>query len=569
MKAVSPWAPAVIFFVCLASAAAEDKQASGRSLGCNPDFEPATPSYGFVEEERRKNFDIPENAKVGEIHYTRLPIFDESNPEEDNFLYRWANRFHIMTREEVITRQVLFNSGDDYEQRLVDETARVLRRREYLYDVDVRPVSQCDDKVDVEVITKDVWSFTPEISFDRSGGENTYRFGIQESNLFGFGKQIAITRDKDNERDSNEVIYKDDNVLGSWIQTRIAFVNSDDGSNQFFNLSRPFFSLDTRRSWAIRLENIERDDTQYFRGDDATEVRHEIEDYIVQYGFSKGLQNDRARRWIVGYRYRDDRFFPGDEFPPPSPFPRDKEMSYPFLAYQEVEDDYTTAFNLDQIHRTEDLHLGHTLFARVGYAATGLGSSQDRLVFEGVFNDTLIYNEDILLRHELEWESLWNLDTHASEDVLISWGARYFKRQTSHRSFFAKLEGVWSHNLNTNQQVVLGGDNGVRGFENRFQVGDRRVVFSMEERMYTDIHLFNLIRLGWALFVDVGRAWEPGEDDGIDEDILANAGFGLRLASSKAEAGRIAHLDFAFPLTNRDDPEVDTVLIAFNVKSVF
>lgn len=543
-------------------------QGQDKALTCNPDFEPADGSYAFVEEETPA-YEIPDDAVIDEIHYTRLPIFDESNPRENNILYRWANRFHVLTREPVISQQVLIEEGQPYDQRLLEETARLLRRRDYLYDVDVRAVSHCNDKVDVEVITKDVWSFTPELDFDRSGGDNTYGIGITDTNIFGSGKHLSLSHDKDTDRTSSKLEYKDDNVFGSRVETRIAYTDSDDGSNQFFSLQLPFYSLDTRRSWAVRLENEERDDPQFFRGDDVTEVEHEVEDYLVRYGFSSGLQDGVVHRWNLGYHYQEDRFRQGDELPPPTEFPVDKTMSYPFVSFESLEDNYDTAFNLDQIHKTEDLHLGLRLYGRIGYAAESFGSDQDRIVLNGAYSDTLQYNDNVLWRQQLEWEGMWNLDADRAEDVIVSYRMRYFRRQTSHRSFFANFNAVYSKNLNTHRQVVLGGLTGTRGFENRFQVGDRRAVLNLEERMYTDIHLLNLIRIGWALFIDVGRAWEPGVDDGLEDNYLANIGFGLRLASSKAEAGRIAHIDFAFPLTNKDDPDVDSPLVAVNIKSSF
>jgi hypothetical protein len=68
--------------------------------------------------------------------------------------------------------------------------------------------------------------------------------------------------------------------------------------------------------------------------------------------------------------------------------------------------------------------------------------------------------------------------------------------------------------------------------------------------------------------VDAGRVWSDVET-GSREDWLADIGFGLRLASSKAASDRIAHLDFAFPLTNQSDPAVDSVLVSFTVKGSF
>jgi hemolysin activation/secretion protein len=95
------------------------------------------------------------------------------------------------------------------------------------------------------------------------------------------------------------------------------------------------------------------------------------------------------------------------------------------------------------------------------------------------------------------------------------------------------------------------------------------MALTLEERMYTDIHLFNLIRVGWAMFIDIGRAWNPDGDDGIEDDYLASAGLGLRLASSKSDKGSLLHIDLAFPLTNKDDPDVDSAEVSVKMKTRF
>ena len=536
--------------------------------GCQYEFEPAPGGYLFVAADEQQ-FEIPKRSKFGQVHYTRLQIFDESDPRENNWVYRWANRFHVTTREDVISNQVLISSGESYDTRLIEETARLLRRRKYLYDADVRPVNFCGNRVDIEVITRDIWSFTPEASFKRSGGENTYRFSLRETNILGSGQELALVSKKDLDRETTQFAYKNNNLMGSRIAGRLVYSDNDDGSDQLVFVRLPFYSLDSRRAWGIRLNRFKRTDPQFLRGNDVTEVVHEGEDYRFSYGFSQGLKDGITRRWTLGYRYRDDVFGRGDELPPPTNFPVNKRLSYPFVEYVSVVDDYTTVFNFDQIHRTEDLHLGHTFISSLGYAASALGSDKDRIVLQGRFDDTIIYNSKVLWRHKLQWRGLWNLDTDNSEDVVINYSTRYYRNQTRHRSFFASLNLVYTKNLNTHQQVVFGGNTGARAFGNRLQNGDRRVVLTLEERMYTDIHLFNLVRLGWAIFFDVGRAWEPGVEAGFEDDYLANIGFGLRLASTKADAGRVIHIDVAFPLTNRDDPAVDSSEISINIKNEF
>lgn len=532
-------------------------------LQCDPDFQPATPSYDF----HRRELKALDQRTIRNVHVTRLPIFDESNEAENNWLYRWANRIHVQTQEEHIREQLLFTAGEAYDARKVEESARLLRDLGHLYDANIRLSSVCDDNVDLEVIAKDVWSLTLDTSFSRSGGENDYRFGIGETNLFGTGQKINLVTEKDDERTTTSFTYQDRNIGSSRLRTNILLQDSDDGDQYAANLVLPFYALDSRRAWGIGFNHTERVDTQYFRGEDITEIQHDIEDYNLFYGFSRGLEDGAVNRLSFGYRYRHDEFSIADDLPPPAVLPIEQELSYPYFTYERVEDNYATAFNLDQINRTEDIHLGYTFIASFGYAAESFGSNADRVVFNGHFSDTLLYNEKILLRHRLDWEGLLNRDTDKSEDVVVRYFIDYFRSQTTHRSFYASLNLTWSENLNTHRQIVLGGDSGVRGFDRRLQTGDRSVVLTLEERQYTNYHLLNLAYLGFAVFIDIGRAWDPDINEGFEDDYLASAGFGIRLASSKSDSGRVIHIDFAFPLTNRDEPEVDSSDVSINIKS--
>ncbi|MBT71500.1 MAG: hypothetical protein CMQ15_05580 [Gammaproteobacteria bacterium] len=340
---------------------------------CEPALVPATGSYRFVQGQTPQET-YPAGTALGEIHFTRLPIFDETNPDENNPLFRWANRFHILTRETMVSQQLLFDSGQTYSSRILEESSRLLRTQGYFYDAEIRPVRYCNERIDVEVITKDNWSFTPNMSIDRSGGENTYSIGLRDSNILGLGKQLTVSSGRDLDRRSSELSYEDNNVLGSRVTNRTTLIDSDDGFMRAFELALPFFFLDSRQSWSVRIEDTERQDEQYFRGDDVSEVKHNIEDFELEYGFSQGLVNSTVKRWGIGYRYRNDQFGLADELPPPLQFPDDKELSYVYFKYEVVQDYFDTAFNLDQIYRTEDIHLGHHLSNRFGIAADAFGS---------------------------------------------------------------------------------------------------------------------------------------------------------------------------------------------------
>lgn len=542
--------------------------ATAEPVPCQPEFTPASGSYAFIEDESVPG-DITQDAVIGTIHYTRLPIFDESDPDENRAIFRWANRFHVLSREKTIGREVLINEGQPYVKREIEESARILRDANFLYDADIRPVSQCGGTVDVEVITRDVWSFTPEVSFDRSGGSNSHRIGIAESNLFGTGRELALAFTQDEDRRSTRFGYEDTNIGGKRIGLKLETTNSDDGYHEFARLQLPFYSLDTRRAWLVSMDRLKQEDSQYFLGDEITKVVHEIGEYIVSYGISEGLQGSHVSRWQAGYIFREDQYRPTAGLPPPAVFPANRKLSYPFIRHTRIEDNYVRALNIEQIHRTEDIYLGQSTSLLLGFASESLGSDQDRLVFSGTFIDTLRHGKDHLLQHNASINGLYNLDRNMGEDIIARYGLRYFLNQTSYRAIAVNFGAVWSRNLSSHQQITLGGLNGARAYVNQYQVGERSVLLTLEQRQYTDVHILNLIRLGFAAFIDVGRAYTPGVDDGLPDKMLANVGLGIRLASSKASVGRILHIDFAFPLTNRNAPNVDSLQIAINIKDSF
>jgi outer membrane protein assembly factor BamA len=535
---------------------------------CNTTFTPAASDYPFVRD--REPVALPDGEYfIDTIEVTRLPVFSEIIRAENNRLYRWANRFHFLTREPIVSQQLLFAKDEKFEPRLLQESQRLLRAQGYFFDADIRPYRVCGDKVDVEVITRDSWSFTPDLGFDRSGGENSFSLGMRDTNIFGLGNELKITSSNDFDRRSSEIVYGDNNLFGTRLRNRTEFVSSDDGSAASFDIGLPFFELDSRTSWRLLLETDERIDELFFRGEEIAGVVHDRTEYSVEYGISNGLVHGHSRRLSAGVGYRQDEFAQAELLPPPTQFPLDRTLSYPFLRYESLEDKFVTAFNLNQIYLTEDLLVGSQTTATLGFASELFGSDVDRLVLAASYSDTLLYDGARLWQHKIWFDGFWNRDRGELEDFVVNYESRYFQRQSERLALFASIEAGYSKNLNPNRQLFMGGFAGARAFDNRFQAGDRSVVATIEERLYTDIHVFNLVRVGAALFVDVGRAWQPGVDDGLKNDYLANFGIGLRLASSKAASSRIAHIDLATPLTNRNDPSVSGVQLSIEVKGSF
>jgi hemolysin activation/secretion protein len=110
--------------------------------------------------------------------------------------------------------------------------------------------------------------------------------------------------------------------------------------------------------------------------------------------------------------------------------------------------------------------------------------------------------------------------------------------------------------LDPELQLLLGGDNGLRGYPLRYESGTSRAFFTIEQRFFTDWYPFRLARVGAAVFADAGRTWGNGarQTDPAnlrpDPGMLSDVGFGLRLGNTRTGLGNVLHVDFAFPLKN-------------------
>ncbi len=506
-----------------------------------------------------------DGAIIRNVELEKANIFDLANPDEDKWLYRMANRFHVITRDSTITNQLLFEPGQPYSKRLVDESARILRQRKYIYDAEIRTTEVESGVVDLAVVTRDVWSLVPEISFSRGGGENKWRAGFEESNLFGRGQALQFTYAEDNERDSRAVSFVDEHVRQSRVALYAKYSDNSDGETQFLSVARPFYALDARWTAGGTLFSDTRETPLYVSGDEVAEFGHEREFVSLFGGWSRGLRGRFARRFTYGVTYDDNQFSPVAVPTLTTLLPEDRKLVYPFVGFELVEDEFVTSQNKDQISRTEDFLMGRRVTASIGWSDESLSATRDALVYAMSASQGFgRLGEHALL---LSLQARGRLESGNSRNAQFWLSARYYRRQSDKRLLFASISGSAGHALDIDNPVFVGGRSGLRGYPINYQNGDSSLVATLEQRYFTDWYPWRLFRIGGALFVDVGRAWGPNPVGPERREWLANVGVGLRLAPTRFSSTKIFHLDIAVPLT--DDDTIDSVQISFRAKRSF
>jgi hypothetical protein len=490
-----------------------------------------------------------EHAVVGKIEIDPRNIFDESDPRENRGLYRLADRLHVRTKRDVIRAQLLFKSGDPYSAQRLAETERNLRTLPYLYDAHVVPVHYADGKVDVKIITMDVWTFDPSISLGRAGGVNSTSYSLQDSNFLGWGKTLEIGRTSNVDRTSNLAEYSDPNVFGSrWIAS-LAYVDSSDGDQRTANFAQPFYSLDTRWSADIFAQSFDRTISRYFLGDIVDQFNDNEQTYLLEGGISSGLVDGWSKRLLFGMYYDRNDFLPTPVTTlPAKPLPAPRTLSYPFVGFDIVQDDYRKVGDENQIGKTEDLYFGTEVTGELGYSDSAFGANRDALMVKGtaVHGFEWPYEQQLFL----SWDLSSRIEGDQVRDLISDTSAKYYWRWSTDWLLYAALSGTVTHLLDPDVQLLLGGDNGLRGYPLRYEAGTSRGLFTIEQRVFTDWYPFRLVRVGAAAFADVGRTWGTGVVGNSDLGLLSDAGFGLRLGNARSGLGNVLHIDFAFPLRN-------------------
>ena len=500
--------------------------------------------------------DVPSDAEleaqgavIGHVDIDIRNIFDQRDPRENNGLFRLANSLHIRTKPATVRAQLLFASGDKYLARKLAETERALRLLPYVYEARIIPVHYADGKVDIRITTKDVWTLSPGISFGRSGGTNDTKFNLQDTNLFGWGKTLQISHGDTVDRSTDNIGYLDHNVFGSRWTAALAYSDSSDGSQRSFQAAHPFYSLDAPWSVKITALSFDRTVSRYDLGDIVDQFNDNQSSYELSGGISSGLVDGWVKRLTFGIRYDRSVFMqtPLTSFPA-KVLPPDRILSYPFVGFDILQDAYKKVGDQNEIGRTEDLYFGTEITGEIGLSNGAFGADHNAVMLAAkALRGLELPNQQQLF---LTSDFSSRIEAGRAKNLIANAAAKYYWRWRENWLLYAGLSGTVTDVLDPDMQLLLGGDNGLRGYPLRFESGTSRALFTVEQRVFTDWYPFRLARVGAAVFADVGRTWGSGAIGNSDPGLLKDVGFGLRFGNTRTGLGNVLHIDFAFPLDN-------------------
>jgi hypothetical protein len=505
----------------------------------------------------------PEGKRIVRIEVEREEVFAPDELEVPIVLPRfaptWPNKFHWLTEEDVVQRELLLDVGERYEQARIDESERNLRALGVFALVRVLAVRGDEpDTVGLLVYTRDLWSLRLETTFIGAGDAFRLSAQLWERNFLGRNKSLAVRTFLDPVTLRVGQLYNDPRVLGGELSLRESLdviVNREtgqlEGSLGAMTLALPLRDLRQSWSWSASLSYSDLV-VRGLRGSDVALYRYvpgeglELCDEPAR-GCMRQVWDDRSYTASVstsyqhGVRYRQsfglsavatDREVQANAETALRPderatferelLPRARRQVYPSFSYALWLPEFERYHDLGTFGQSEIVRTGPDLGASVSFPLRAFGSSSDSVRFAGSLGYVLGDGRALA-------ELSLGADARLEDGSVVDQSIGGVLRGATPPWFFGRFVayGAWTAQRRDTSKlsVTLGGDNGLRGH------GTGALAAVSGDLLRANIEYRTLplvlasIHVGGVLFYDAGSVYSELADAPVHQAV----GAGLRV----------------------------------------
>jgi hypothetical protein len=412
--------------------------------------------------------------------------------------------------------------------------------------ITTEPVEGVEGEVDVVVRSRDSWTTEISGSLGRAGGQGHYGVSLEEKNLFGLGKKLALGIAEKPDRSTQEILYSDPQFLGRRLGLDLFYDHNSDGDRRYFSLTSGFRSLDSPAGGTLLFDQGSRKTRLYSNGSEVARFGMETRSYELSVGRRLSLEGNRpVTRLFAGYRRQEARFGSVERQPDDFALPDERRFGFFFARLELTRPEFAVERDVRFFLRDEDFDLGRELSFEVGYSSSVL-NAQDALAGAVRLSQGFRIPRGFLigsLGAETRARSGSLENTLVEGQILAVWRPAERSRQT----LVGRALVTVGDRLDREVQLEADGANGLRAYRLHAFSGDRRIVVNLEDRVRLTDELLRLFVLGAAVFVDAGYAWPPGTPVRLS-DMRVDAGVGLRVGLPRASRRALFRIDLAYAL---------------------
>jgi hypothetical protein len=501
-----------------------------------------------------KRFQSFEGLTIHSIRFIELDPFNvsirDTVPKEGNFLTNTANSLHVNTHEIILKRQIYLKTGDILTQQSLLDNERLLRELPYIEDarIIVEKNTAVPGTADIIIITKDLWSkaFYLELKDVNAG-----KLAVFDKNIFGSGfeiQNIIHWRQHESKRWGYEAFYKNPNVLGSFINSNVYYLNVFDTESFGYSLERKFYTQDIKYAggsnayYLQSLMNVWLPDSGYFDAQSAT--TNYFDAWIGRsFLLKEKVQSNTANiNLVIASRIITERF---------SDRPLVEENIYyrfhnKTLWLSSVALSKQTYFKSNLIYnfgRTEDIPRGYLInltmgpefgeFANRLYSSVSLAGGKffydHGYLYSRISFGTFFKSGGIAEQGVLDLKTTWYTD-------LMSLGRFNFRN-------FVDLNYMTGFNRFQDDKLFVNDEFGIRGFPNGNINGDQKLIIKLESDAFIPGHFlgFRVVAFGFSDIAFLGDK----KVNIFDNKVFAGLGMGFRIKNERL-AFPAFQLRFAF-----------------------
>ncbi len=495
------------------------------------------------------------------------------------WVYKVANALHMKTKESFIRREILVKKGDCFDPFLLEESGRLLRQYRFIASADVTAVDLPDGTKKVVVDTQDDWTTQVDLGVSLDSGLQLEVLDVSEANLLGRGILLsAFVHQRNEQRDVGGRLGVP-HLFGTRTYGSLQAGRTRVGTFVDQALTYPFVGEVGKVSFG---ESFTRDDELFPYSTGSSEPYSHLllplldERVEAQAAFRVGEPGDLTTFGLAVSRKKlEFGGFPGDvkiaqgsNYAHIDPAPpgaatflvgqthgRSTTGVDLLLGQQNVH--YRKVRGLDALDGEMDVRLGTDVQATLGRSVNA--SSQPhtngadaiesglQLYGAGGLGPSLFFgNARIQGRRILSG----GLNGDGWHDVIGEFDLYSYirSRHLPHQTLFARVSGAGGWSMDTPFQLTLGGRSSVRGLHLADDPGARRLLLTLEDRIFVPWPAPKLFDAGFTLFGDAGRTWAGNVPFGLGSgEWRGTLGFGLRFGFPSGTRN-LLRADLAFPV---------------------
>lgn len=452
--------------------------------------------------------------------------------------------------------ELLFKEGDTFNQNLIDETERNLRKLSFISKATITAVvDSLKQEVSITVEVQEKWSLIPTFSSYGGAGDITVGAKLSEENLLGMGKSSQIEYQYNTFKKSYlSAGFKDPRFFGSHVVLQLSGGVGNDGFNLSSGISYPFYSIGTSWCWDVG-SSFQKDTIRLFENG---EITNQYTSEITEYrgALTRAFHYDDTI-YAMGFacEYNETKFL-GSTGLAAGTIPSNRRRILVVPNFSVKTPKYVKEKFFDSLVADEDIELGTFSSLTWQISATALGSDSNfnviRLELHHKYNFSKKYLF-IVSAIENRFEGVGLTNVNASIEV------KSYIRVAETNTFVGRLLLDALLKNENNAQLTLGSDSSLRGYTAKRFTGQKRLAVSLEDRFLAFTTKY--INTGIVVFSDYGNVWK--EDEAINlKELNPSVGIGFRFNSDEFSFP-IARIDFGYGITQK------TLAISFGAYQYF